>query len=387
MIDRIEMRLRGRMLEKFAAHAVEKGICFLRIERTAPQEMQLCTCERDSKRLLSMAQEYGMELSVIGVSGKAHWRSRFYERGTVLLGLLLGTVLVILFCSRIWQIEAVSSDGSADAELLSLIEQTARQWGIYPGMRRQQIDREELARFIQLQHPELTYVSVRRSGVKLTIETALEAHAPEVYELSDSRDLVAARDAVVVHVEVLTGQASVKAGDTVRKGQILIRGKERIDTDATHDVRALGTVLGRVWFTGECRLPTRQTMTQRTGRCNTASELRLYDWVLELDGAVQYPCEQLEVEYLPVGGLYLPLMIVRTTHWEAQQKDVGLDIEKLRTQGAAYALAQAREQLPEAAQEMDYWIEYVQEDSVLTVRVTIEAQMNIAGASLQDPGI
>lgn len=378
MTDRIEMRLRGRMTERFVVRAVEKGICFLRIRRTAPQEMELCVCEKDSKVLLSMAQEYGMELSVLSVAGKAYWRRKLHERGTVFLGLLLGMAAVLLFCSRIWQVEAIFSDGSVDAELLARIEQTARQWGVYPGIGQTQIDREELARFIQLQHPELTYVAVRRSGVKLTVEAATETRAPEVYDLSDRRDLTAARDSVVVYVEVLTGQANVKAGDTVRKGQILIRGKERIDNGITHEVRALGTVIGRVWFTGECRLPTQQILTQRTGRCNTASELRLYDWSVELDGAEAYPCEQVETEHLPVGGLYLPLMIVRTTHWEAQQKLIESDIGQLRAQGAEYALSQARLQMPEEAREVDYWVEYVQENSVLTVRVTVEAQMNIA---------
>ncbi len=378
MTDRVELLLRGRMLERFITRAAEQGIYISEICRIGAQEMRLTACEKDARTLLSLAEEYRMDMTVVGTAGWAHWRRRFYERITLILGLILGAVLIVLFTSRIWRIEAVSVDGMADAVLLEQLEQSAVEWGVRIGEGRNSLDRDALSMFLQAQYPSLTYVSVRLSGVKLVIEAAIENEAPEVYDLSASRDLVAARDAVVVYVEPLTGQVNVKAGDTVKAGQVLIRGQELIDTGVMHDVRALGTVIGRVWFSGECRLPMQQTILERTGRLNSSSELRLYDWSFRLSQGQDYSCQQTETEYLPIGGMYLPLMIVRQTRWEAQERSVPFDLAVLRAQGEVHALQQARAQLPEDARETDYWAEYTQQDGILTVHVTIEAQMNIA---------
>lgn len=378
MTDRVELRLRGRMLERFVSRAAEKGVRFLSVRRVAPQEMQLTVCEKDSRILLAMAEEYFMDLTVLGMQGRPMWRRRICERSTLLVGLLMGMVLIALFSSRIWRVEVVSADSAADEKLLGEIRLSAAEWGARPGTAAEKIDKEALEIFLQSEYPSLTYVGVSRRGVKLHIEVAAEDAAPEVYELSDSRDLVAARDAVVVYAEPLTGQLNVKAGDTVKKGQVLIYGRERIDTGVTRDVRALGTVIARVWFMGECRLPTQQTIVERTGRSSTSSQLRLYDWSVQLSEGETYACEQTEVEYLPVGGLYLPLAIVRTTRWETLEKTIAADEAALRSQGEQFALSQARSLMPEDARQSDYWTEYSHQGSTLIVRTTIEAQMNIA---------
>jgi len=71
-------------------------------------------------------------------------------------------------------------------------------------------------------------------------------------------------------------------------------------------------------------------------------------------------------------------MIVRTTRYETVEKTVPADEAALRTLGEEYALSQARSFMPQDARQTDYWTEYGYQDSVLIVRTTIEAQMNIA---------
>lgn len=378
MTDRVELRLRGRMTERFVGRALRDGVVFQIVERTGPGELYLAAAERDAGRLMALAEEYGLDLRVTAAAGKPYWRQRAHERGTLALGILMGLLLVASFTSRIWRVETVSPDGTADEALLSAVGRCAQEQGAKPGVLRTEIDRERLAADIQAEWPGLTHVSVRLSGVILRIEIAEEQPAPGIYNPDDCRDLVAARDAVVVRVEPLAGKAAVQPGDVVRRGQILIRGEERTGEEEMRRIRALGHVTGRVWFTAECDLPAEETIRTRTGRKSAFTELRLGKYAFALSEGQEYACMETEQEILPVGGLFLPLSVVRTTVWEAEERTVPLNRDSLMKQGEAWALELARGRLPAEAQETACWVEFTENDGMITARATIEAQMDIA---------
>lgn len=378
MKNRVVFRLRGRMLEKFVVRAVQEGVFFESVERISEQEMRLAATEKQAKNVALLAEEYQMDLTVLREEGVPFWKKRFRERGSLVMGLMMGMLLIVAFTSRIWKIEAISLDGTAGSELLEDIEQYAWDKGARPGVDRTSVDRDALAIDVHTMWPELTHVSVRLSGVRLQVEVAMEEAVPELYDVDAERDLVADRDAVVLYVEPLAGQAAVKAGDTVRRGQVLIRGEERTGDDQTRGIRALGNVLARVWFTDVCELPIEETVSERTGRSNTSSSFRLGEWEWEIVPAEDYIHQETQEELLPIGGLYFPLKMVRTIRWETQKKTVFQDMAALLLEGERQALERARSQLPNGAEETAYWTENETVDGALVVRATIEAQMNIA---------
>lgn len=378
MTDRVRLCLRGRMAEKFIGRALKEGIRFQRVERSGAREMMLSATERDAERLMELAGQLGIELTVVGEAGLPLVRKRFLQRLTLPVAPLLSLLLIVSFTARIWRVEAVSVDGAADQAMLMSICESAAEFGARPGRLRSDIDRDDLAMRLHERWPELTHVSVRARGVFLSIEIATEEKAPEVYEIDQARDLVALRDAVVVYVEPLTGKACVKAGDTVRQGQTLIRGEERIDTDVMRAVRAQGSVIGRVWFTAEQEARTEETIVRRTGNRRFSAWLRLGEWSWTLTDAEEYACCEQETEYLPIGGLYLPLRIERTVYWETEETLVSKDRALLEAETGAAALADARGQIPGDAAETAHWIDFEERNGILAARAIVQAEMNIA---------
>lgn len=380
MTDRITLKLRGRMMERFIGRALREGVRFQKIERTGAREMELCATERNAARLMELAEEYGIDLSVTGEAGRPALKKRVIERRTLPLGLILSLMLMTSFTARIWRVEAVSVDGAADGATLRAICQSVSGMGAGPGRLRSEIDREALAMRIHADWPQLTHVSVRTEGVYLRVEVAMEETAPEVYEIDEIRDLVASRDAMIVYIEPLAGRACVKAGDVVRKGQTLILGEERIDAGVTRGIRALGKAVGRVWFTAEYETPQTQTIERRTGRRRVCSQVRLGEWVWPLTEAEEFSSQQSETGILPIGGLFLPLRIERTVLWETVVESVPKEQEALREEAAAKALTMAREKMPETAKETDCRVDYTEKNGILTARATVEAEMDIAAA-------
>lgn len=108
-----------------------------------------------------------------------------------------------------------------------------------------------------------------------------------------------------------------------------------------------------------------------------SSMIRLGKWTLPLSEGQDYERQEQQVELLPIGGLYLPMHIERTTRWETNEERVPENEEELKRRGEALALELTREKLPDGAEETDCWFDYSEEDGTLVVQATIEAQMEI----------
>ena len=119
-------------------------------------------------------------------------------------------------------------------------------------------------------------------------------------------------------------------------------------------------------------------MRRRTGECRVSAQLRLGEWTVNLSSAEDYPCQDIEEEHLPVGGLYLPLKIVRTKRWNVTEEVRSVNEGQARLKAEAQALEEARSKLPADAQESAFWAECIRNGDELTVRVVVEARMNIA---------
>ncbi len=210
------------------------------------------------------------------------------------------------------------------------------------------------------------------------METAQEHPAPALYDADAARDLVASRDAVVLDITVRSGIAAVRVGDTVRRGQLLIRGEERVSKEETRGLSALGEVLGRAWYEGECTLPRTSEERVRTGRRSSESRLSLMGWSLPLSEGEAFPEAEEQREELPLVGLFLPLKIVRTTRYETVSRQVAPGEGELARRAAEAAMRLATAQLSPEDEIMDAWTDYTAGAQSLTARAVVEVRTDIA---------
>ena len=159
---------------------------------------------------------------------------------------------------------------------------------------------------------------------------------------------------------------------------MLIRGEERVSLEETRRIRAAGAVIGRVWLTDAESAPLAETVVRRTGRAESGSALRLFRWALDLKRAEGFSSQEEETQLLPVGGLYLPLMIERNIFYETESRRVEADKAALEKTLTETALARARALLPEGARERAFWTETTAAEGEMRVEAVVEAEMNIA---------
>lgn len=374
------LRVEGSLLERLLQRALKQGAHFARVRRTGRRTIVVASDARSAEVLTALCRRYGLDCRVLRRGGWTALKDVLRARWTLAPGLLLCVVCCVLALSRIWLVDVRFTGPCAAlgnrSEILACLDAA----GVRPGMSAARLETELLQKQLMAGAENYSFIGVRRQGIRLLVEASPEVPAPEIYALDRARDLVAARDGIIESITVHAGEACVARGDTVRAGQILIRGEEARSQEETAPVRALGEVMARCWVEGSAEGKLTHVESRRTGRSAVNCSLRLMGLRLALSGAPPFSSQEAQAEILPVVGLFLPLEIERTTCFETAEVRTDMDARQLEAQLEALARSDALRKLPDGAQYKiaNSWTDVQQDENRLRLRAVYEIYADIA---------
>lgn len=383
MMGGVEIRVEGLMLERLLMRAMEEGACFLRVRRDGHRAIVLMANDPSAAIVLGLAERFSMPAQVLSTHGASTLWRWFKRRWTLLPALLLCAIAVAFLLSRVWFLDIVlASERSTPSDAASL-EELLDAMDVHAGMPRSRVNPQALALELSARADGYSYVGVRLEGVRLLVETTPEVEAPEIFDVDFARDLVAGRDGVIVSITPQTGEACVKPGDVVRAGDVLIRGEEQLTREENRGVAAKGEVIARAWHSGEAVLPAYTVVKAYTGRESVSSSLCLFRWEIPLTQAETFAQQEVCQELLPVGGMFLPLMIRRITCLEYTEERLEADMSVLKRRLELLAMADAQAKIDPDGSNMcsilKKWIDYeMTEEGMLRARAVVEFTTDIA---------
>ena len=379
----IRLRIEGRMLERLLARAMEQGAAFHRVARDGERALTLDTDARGARVVRALCERHSLPVEEVRVTGLSALKRFCRRRWTLFPGLALCCALLFFYTQRIWRVDVAIVGERAAAFDEKQVYALLSELGVRPGMLTRDVDTDGLELALSARSEEFSFVGARVQGVRLLVEVAPSLEAPDVYEIDAARDLVAACDGVIVSVNAESGVAAVEPGDTVRRGDVLIRGEERVSNEETHGVAARGEVVARTWVEAEAAVSTVRMERVYTGRVRTGSVLKLLSWQFPLSPAEPFPVCETTVEHLPVGGVFLPLMIERTMYTEYELRAVKRDVEALKAALSEHLFtileANIAAEGANSLQIVDKWIDYSMiEEGSLRARAVLEVHRDIA---------
>ncbi len=381
MRGEVTVRVRCLMPEKLIDRATAQGARFDDARLGSDNTLEIHCDAASAQTLLALCRRFNLEAAVVRLQGGTALRRFARRRATLAAGIACAVALCALFLSRLWFVDVAFTGERAALGDPAALERSLAAMGVRPGILRG-VDTGLLAQRLMAQDRRYSYVGARLQGVRLLVEAVPEAPAPPLYDVDAARDLVCARDGIVVSAVVRSGALCVKPGDAVRRGQVLIRGEEQATKEDTRPIAALGEVVVRGWFTGEARLPLTQARTVDTGRRSTGARLAALGLEWPISSAERYPSQRSERQYLPIGGVFVPLEIERVTNVEIRREEAAIPEEVLRKRAAALALADARATLrregPTQYEPGRSWVDYVKSGGRLIAKAVIEIQSDAA---------
>lgn len=214
---------------------------------------------RDLRELKKTAKICGCRLQLgRGLGLPFVWGSLLGRKG-FLAGLLLFALGLAAASQVVWAVRVLPQEALHELDI-SRVQSVADALGVRRGAIWRRLDTERIADELAAAIPEISWVYVERCGTVANIKVAERSIYPDELENATLGPIIANRDGLIQAVLIKHGQAAAGRGDTVQRGDVLVRSMA--------DGRADAIVQARVWYDGYGEAPlAREILTQQDEAC------------------------------------------------------------------------------------------------------------------------
>ena len=272
----LKVRIQGKRIERFVNLCRNRGIVLWQLCWDTNQEvLYFCISLKDFYRLRPMARKCKVHPIVVKRYGLPFLIGHMRRRASFCLGVAGCFALVLFLSTRIWGISVEGQSYHTKESILKYLDSI----DIYGGIDGRTLECSRLEEQIRQQYNDIGWVSVEKKGSKIYIRIR-EVLLVQKKKEKKPAHLIAEEDGKVDSIVTRSGTAKVKAGDRVKKGDVLISGTVDIYGDnqelvETKYVHAEGTVILSVKENYQDTLEKQYQKKVYTGRTK-----KIYEWQL-----------------------------------------------------------------------------------------------------------
>lgn len=381
----VMLKVSGPMPEKFINLCMMEKKHILSITRKK-EDFIVCIKLQDFFAIRPLVRKSHNSIEVIGYWGLPFFKRKIKRRKMLVVGGILFLLIINILMSYIWFVDIIGIKNVP----VEKIKECVYQYGLKPGVLKDSVLTKNIENQVLLTIPEVAWVSVSFTGTRAVVEI-VEKTIPTEFDKTPG-DIIAEKDGVITEVIALAGKSMVQKGDTVKKGDILIKGvayegKEIIPMKTelpSKIIRANGIVKARVWYEGYGESELSTVFRERTGEKKIGITLRVLEHEFHLRPVVLDSEKEFEVESVNKKISWwrnsnIAVEYIMDNHYEVITKRVEISTEEAKEQGKAKALAEVQAMIPETAQVIARMVEVLKtpETNLVRVKVNIETVEDI----------
>ena len=216
------------------------------------ESLSFCVPLVFERKLLKIAKNSGIELSVTSRKGLPALLYRYRMRAGILVGLIISLSIYIFSSGLVWDIRIDGAKRVNEQKLLA----TFSECGLSVGTKIRDIDADVLENQILILSDEISWVSINLSKNVANVEIRETDYAPP-NEYGDAlySNVVASQSGTIVSFEDVRGNIAVDIGEAVCRDQLLISGISGEEGSPTHLTNAHGRVFAEVEEVIEIKIP------------------------------------------------------------------------------------------------------------------------------------
>lgn len=347
---RVYLKAQGENLAEFINKAVKDGIIFYNGKRL-PDAFVAEIHTEDFKPLRKGAKEAGIKLNIRAKYGFPFVALRWQRRK----GLMIGAFIIFATLTVLSQfVISISVEGNERIPASQIIAE-AEKLGLKKWIPKNKLDLESLSKQLQEGNADIIWATMEERGTNIKIRV-VEKTLPQ--RVVFKGDLIAAKTGFVDDVIVIQGVPVVKEGQTIKKGQVLIKAaggmteysfdvgsKKSVKENAIDAPAAKGFVRGRVWYSSEKMVTLKEDLTEKTGKFVNGWGIKLKDRVIMITNQNSPYSESIKESQsyaLPVWRNWrFPVEIIKIHYVETQN----VHVERTVSEARKLAETQAREEL------------------------------------------
>lgn len=308
----VKVQIQGKNIERFVNLCRNRNIVLWQLYWDSSKNvLYFRIALRDFYRLRPMARKCKVRPIVVKRYGMPFLLGHMKKRASFCIGVAVCFAMVLFLSTRIWGISVEGQSYHTKESILAYLDSI----DIYGGIAGKTLECSRLEEKIRQKYNDIGWVSVEKKGSKIFVRIREVLLVPKEKKQQKGH-LIAQEDGTVVSIVTRNGTAKVKAGDKVKKGDILISGavkiygdnQELVEKDFVH---AEGTVIL------SCKESYQDTLAkQYQKKIYTERTKKVYEWQLGKKSFFYYnPLKNLETyekyDIIREGGQLCPFLSLR----------------------------------------------------------------------------
>jgi len=363
----LKIKIEGLNANKVINKLIDSGI-YLKNIKEKYKYIVFEIDERDKKEFKNICKKLHKRYEILSKNSFKELvkRSRFYFG--FLMSFVLIFSLVFSFNLFVYQVEIkVSNNASFD---VTKVEELLKKEGVVSGMKKRDVKKVELQNLIVSSEKNIAGCSVKQIGGRLEVEII-----PAILKEDVKRDNVySSYNAVISGINVFAGKTSLKIGDLVKKGDLLIE----------NDNGVIGEVFGKVYFSDCLIYNENQKIKEYTGKVKQEKSFVLFGKILnkrkhniKFSNFTEENCVFYVSKYN-----FLPLKLVKTTYREFNYIDVVIKFSEKENELKEKLYGEVFEKLDEKFKDKVTNVTYsvVTENNLTRLDCFIECEINLVSA-------
>ncbi|MBQ3053445.1 MAG: sporulation protein YqfD [Clostridia bacterium] len=166
------------------------------------------------------ARDMDVKISVLRRGGLPFALLKLKKRKAFIAGFLVMMFLMFWLCGRIWVIDIEETNPNRRNVIAAALEEN----GVKSGMPRHRLKPFEIQQSVMASHKEFSWFWIEVKGTHAVVQVRYGKKPPEVADPQDISNIISTKNGILHRFIVRSGSSSLKEGDYVTEGQLLISG-------------------------------------------------------------------------------------------------------------------------------------------------------------------
>lgn len=370
----VTLRIGGRFPERFLNLCALDNIHLRKVKKSGDFFNAECSVKA-FRKMRGAAKKSGCKVKILKKSGLGFFLQRYKRRKALIVGAAVFAFVLLISNCFVWTIRIEGNEIMTEEE----IKFVAEYCGLKQGVVKYKINKEKFQADALRYEPRISWIYPEIKGTVLYIYVREKTFASKPVDVKSPCNVIAGKSGRINSVTVKRGTATVKEGDFVSEGTVLITG-ERAEGEYLH---ADGEVLASRWIRQEGEAALKEAVTSGTGREKTRYSVEILGFGMGLYFSGKAPYELYEKSESSdrvriFGDVFLPITVKKVNYREVVRNEVALSEEEAVEKTKKRLYEELQKNIPNGAKIKETADETVKENGKIKVAVIAEYEENIA---------
>lgn len=264
LAGKLEISVTSNNIEKLLNMLWSSNIGISNLKRNTVNSIMLEINVKDYEGFLKCVKQSKSRYHIVKRSGPYIREIAYRKKASLGIGVIFFFMTLGFLKSYIWGIEISTEENVSPFEIREFLKGN----NITVGLKKNHINLADVEEKLNMEHPEIVWSKARIYGSTLKIEISEKKNPPEVIEDDYPSDFVASKDGEILRVYTEAGNSKVKAGQMVKKGDLLVEGVQGKE-GAEYVVNSDGKVIAKTFYEKMETFNKKETVRKRTGKVNS----------------------------------------------------------------------------------------------------------------------